>query len=566
MDTSLASPLLRRARSAARRLSALRRKPHTAPREDPIPDHGDFPAMKQFILVGGIPRHYAGRTASILTKTRLWYEKAGIETTIITMFSSAELDDLSHHFRNQGALAPGVRLVSLLDSYPHTSSDSTDASIEHPLGELGLRALREKDQPVYRFFDDRGVYRLYKRLDYGGRLIVRDFFNENRSRTRRDEFRSDGTIQRTVYWDLQSNKPRQDIFYSPSGIPVFNHWTAPRVDGQGMETQRITYFDTDGNPTRVGFNYESILHACLDNLIGDIPAAITSEARVADEVLLNYRRPHVRRVFVLHNAHISEPYDDVHRIRSSYIPVLSRPLDTDAVVFLTRTQRADAEKHFGVNPQFKVIPHSGQTPPKSPKSARRFKSVIMMARLDQQKQVDHAVEAFRRVVDAVPDATLDIYGRGQLQQGLLTQIRRLHLGDSVKLKGYTKDVHSAYRNAGLCIMTSRYEGAPLTVVESLMHGCPVVSYDLKYGPSDIITDGVNGLLVPYGSIRGMAERIIAVLKDPELHQRLIDAASLDNESFTEDAFLRRWAGLFRDLTIDDQRTIASTEVGQSIEE
>lgn len=515
-------------------------------RDELIPDAGEFPAARQIILVGGIPRHYAGRTASILTKTRLWYEAAGVATTVVTTQSSAELDDLSHHFRAKGALAAGVRLVSLLDFYPDTSP-TTAESITHPVMEPGLRAIRDADQSVYRFFDEHGVYRLFKRFDYQGRLIVRDFFHETRGRTQRDEFRTDGTLKRSVFFDLHTNQRRQDIYYSRCGVPLFNHWTAPSAVKPELVTQRVTYFDAAGTPTRVGASYEPILHACLDQLVGEEPAILSVEARGIDEMVLNYRRTHVKRVFVLHNAHISEPYDDVHRIRTSYRPLLDRSEEADAIVFLTRTQRAEAEQHYGQQANFRVIPHSAQAPPSDTTTERRLHKVIMMARLDHQKQIDHAIEAFRAVVDAVPTATLEIYGRGQLRQSLSTQIARLGLADSVHLKGYTTDVHMAYRSAGICIMTSRFEGAPLTVVESLMHGCPVISYDLKYGPADIITNGRNGFLVPYNSISGMAKQVVAVLTDPALHLRLIDNANLTTDSFTEDAFLRRWASLFDDL-------------------
>ncbi len=515
-------------------------------RNDPVPPPQDFPDARYLIVVGGIPRHYAGRTASILTKTRLWYEQQGIESTILTMFSSAELDDLTHLFREKGALAPGVRLASLHDFYPDDSVHD-GPPVEHPLEEPGLRWVREKEQPVYRFFDEQGVYRLYKRLDYQGRLIVRDWFNENRARTRRDEFRTDGTLKRTVYMDLTTNKPRQDVYYAHNGRPLFNHWTASAEDGYGLTTQRVTYFDTDGAPDSVGFNYHKVLHTCLDNLIGDRPAFITGEARITDEMLLNYQRPNVRKLFVLHNAHIREPYLDVHSIRPVYQPMLSRRQDSDAIVFLTRTQRAEAEAHFGKTPKFRVIPHSAQEPKLDPSIRRDPKLAIMMARLDQQKQVDHAVRAFKRVVQEVPDARLEVYGRGVLQGSLTALIKKLGLEKSVQLMGYTTDPHAVYQKAGMCIMTSRYEGAPLTLLESLMHECPVISYDLKYGPSDIITDGVNGFLVPYGDTQRMAARIVSVMQDAELHGRMVAAAKLSTTHFSETTFVQRWAGLFNEL-------------------
>ena len=57
-------------------------------------------------------------------------------------------------------------------------------------------------------------------------------------------------------------------------------------------------------------------------------------------------------------------------------------------------------------------------------------------------------------------------------------------------------------------MTSLFEGYPLSTLESLSHGCPVISYDIKYGPREQISEGVDGFLVPAGGIRPMAERIV----------------------------------------------------------
>lgn len=541
--------------TSVRRLRAAIRggaRSHPLPlRDDPIPRAAAFPQANYVILVDGIPRLYAGRTASILTKTRLWKERAGVEATMVTAFSSAELGDLEQAFSAKGALAPGVRMVSLLDYYPDDSTYD-GPGIVHPLEEPGLRWVKDKTQSVYRYFDSHGVYRLYRRFDYDHRLVVQDYFNENRARTRRDEFRPNGTLKRTVYYDLTHNKPRQDIYFANNGAPMFNHWTAVGADGATLETQRVTYFDSDGAPVRVGMRYEPVLHACLDNMIGDTLTFVTCEARKIDHILLGYDRPNVKRLFVLHNAHISEPFDDIDRIRDSYKALLSRTSETDAVVFLTRTQRADAEAHFGRHEQFKVIPHSAQQPPASRGVERDMKRVVMIARLDQQKQVDHAINAFQLVVEAIPDAKLHIYGRGPLMGSLNDLIGRLNLQDSVALKGYTTDVHAVYRSAGLCIMTSRYEGAPLTVVESLMHGCPVISYDLKYGPADIITNDVNGYLVPYGDVGGMARKIVDVMSHPDVHRGLIDRATLDTANFSEDAFIRRWSGLFNELTAASQ--------------
>ncbi len=519
-------------------------------RDDPLGPERPLPDAQYVFIVGGLPRHFAGRTASMLTKTRLFYQRYGVESLIVTATPSAELDDLSHHWRERGALAPGVRLASLLDYYPDDSVHE-GPPIEHPLEEPGLRWIKEADGPVYRFFDDQGLYRLWKRYDYAGRLIVRDWFNETRVRTRRDEFRLDGTIRRTSYMDPTNNFPRQSVYYAHDGTPQLSHWSMLNSNGVNLDTFRVVFFDPDGQPVRNPVDpnaFTPVLHTCLDELIGNRPTFLTNEDRFIDDIVLSYRRPQVKKVLVVHNAHITEPYQDIHKLRPAYQPCLSRPQDSDAVVFLTRTQRAEAEAHVGPRETFRVIPHPARTPVLKPGIARDRTLAIMMSRLDPQKQLNHAIAAFAEVVKAVPDARLEIYGMGPLvEPALQAQIDRLGVSDSVKLKGYTKDPTGAYQRAGMSLLTSRFEGAPLTLQESLMHGCPVISYDLRYGPADILTDGVNGFLVKYGDVKAMAAKVVEVMQDPELHQRLVDASALSAEEFTEPVFLRRWSTLFHGL-------------------
>jgi poly(glycerol-phosphate) alpha-glucosyltransferase len=219
----------------------------------------------------------------------------------------------------------------------------------------------------------------------------------------------------------------------------------------------------------------------------------------------------------------------------------------DAVVFLTATQRADAEAKYSAAESFKVVPHSVRPPVEEPGVARDPNLVVMMARLDPQKQVDHAIEAFARVVKKMPKARLEIYGRGPDLLALKTLVADLDVRRQVKLMGFTSQPGLAYQRASLCIMTSRFEGAPLTIQESMSYGCPVISYDLRYGPADIIDDGVSGLLVPNGDRAAMARKIVESLQDPALLGRLSAAARLRAAEFGEEAFTARWGALFRDL-------------------
>ena len=512
---------------------------------DPTPEFRPFPTAKYLYAVNSIPRNYAGRSASIIAKARVFSEQAGVLSTLVAFQHSSELTDVEHELRERGAIGEHLNFVCLHDYYPDDTTHE-GADITYPLDEPGLHWIKDPDYRIFRFFDADGVYRFYKRYDHAGRMIVRDHFNHNRARTLREEFRPNGTIRRRVYMDLHHNQPRQEIQFRRDQTPAFNVWWS--IDASlRRNVEQVTAFDEDGRPDRVYDSLDPINHLCLDRLIDGERAFIMCEDRWLDPYLLSYRQSRAKTIYVLHNAHISEPYNDPKAVRLIYRPLLEAREQVDAIVFLTATQRAEAEAVYGRTPSFKVLPHSVGDPKPEPEVAREPGLVLMMARLDTQKQVDHGINAFAMVVKQVPEARLEIYGRGPFHASLSALIRTLGLADHAKLMGFTDHPNRAYQRASLCMVTSRFEGAPLTIQESMSYGCPVVSYDLRYGPADIIEDGTSGLLVPYGDRSALANAIVTALREPEQLARLSTAASVRAAQFGERPFAARWGALFRQL-------------------
>lgn len=529
-------------------------QPLVTRRVDPVPPMLPFPPGKVIFAVDGVPRVHGGRTASILTRARLFRE-AGKESVVVTFYDSSQLDDIAHEFTQRGILSEGVTLASLHDFYPDDTQFS-GVVLDHPIEEPGLHSRLDPVKGTYEYFDN-GVLVMSKRFDYAGRLIVRDHFNGARSCTRSDEFWPDGTYRRQVFMDLYHGVARQELFYRHDGTVRLNVWWAVNPITKVRSPERVTLFDADGRPERVLASYEEILHACLDRLVGDEPALICCEARRIDPWVLSYSRPNVRKIFLLHNAHIRPPYDNIHEIRPIYRPVLDGRHDVDAVVFLTAAQRADAEAHFGDCDRFHVIAHSAASVSLDPETVRDPNLIVMMVRLDQQKRLEDAIKAFAEVHREYPSARLEIYGRGPEEMALSALIDRLHLSHSVTLAGHTSNPSRVYQSAGLSLLTSAYEGFGLAVLESLNNGCPVVAYDLRYGPSDIISHGQNGFLVPNGDIAALAAQIGSILGDPELMKRLSEAAPSVAEAFSEEAFVARWSNLCnRLLTVAGRGGIA----------
>ena len=174
----------------------------------------------------------------------------------------------------------------------------------------------------------------------------------------------------------------------------------------------------------------------------------------------------------------------------------------------------------------------------------------MLARLDAQKRIPHAIASFAHVVKARPRSRLEIYGQGPDAGALQQQIDDLGPARQRDPRGLHEEPGRGYRRASCSLLTSRFEGFGLVLLESLSQGCPVVGYDVKYGPADIVADGVNGFLVGSAMQQQMARRVVEVLTDDNLRRRLSENAARPRTEFSEESFVARWSELFH--TLDGQ--------------
>jgi poly(glycerol-phosphate) alpha-glucosyltransferase len=504
-----------------------------------------MPQGRYLFVVGTVPPSFGGRTASILTKCRLLKEMCGISSTIVTLNYSPELADVPADLRRRGLLVDGVTIVNLHDYFERDARPTSEV-VRHEIDEPGWEKVRDPDREGYRYFEN-GVQRLYQRFDDCGRLLVREWFDENQARTRRDEFGANGLVRRTIHLDLRHNLPRQELFYRSDGTLCMTKRLVVDPGARRARVDQVTLLDREGRPVEVLDSNAALKQLYLDTLIGNDHAFLSVESRRSDQETLTYRRPNVKQVYVLHNPHLVPPGDDPSALRAGYRPLFDPRHEVDALVFLTNAQRADAEAAFGQRKSFRVIPHPVRSGREVPFEDRDPHLVVMLARLDQQKQLSHAITAFAAVVKDEPAARLEIYGHGPDRDKLRRQIDRLQLDGSVALMGYTQDPDAVYQRAALSMLTSRFEGFGLVLLESLSNGCPVVSYDVKYGPSDIVADGVNGYLVAPGATDELAARVVQVLRDEPLRRRLSESATRLSAKFSQEAFVARWSELFRDL-------------------
>ena len=148
------------------------------------------------------------------------------------------------------------------------------------------------------------------------------------------------------------------------------------------------------------------------------------------------------------------------------------------------------------------------------------------------------LRAWHIVSKAVPTANLAIYGDGPERNMLERLAVQLGISGSVSLNHSVSDVEAVYRRASLLVMSSRFEGFGMVILEAMQRGVAVVSVDAPHGPRDLL--GGGGGILTGRSPQALADAIIRLLTDPDLTRRISHNATKAAERYDKDRIISMW--------------------------
>lgn len=226
-------------------------------------------------------------------------------------------------------------------------------------------------------------------------------------------------------------------------------------------------------------------------------------------------------------------------------------LKWDKFIVLTEEGKEEWIRERNIN-NIKIIPNSLPFYPDEISSCKN-KTIISVGRLVEQKGYNDLIEVWNKLFQKYPDWKLEIYGEGPLKKELQEKIDTLGMTSSLLLKGVDKNIMDKYLKSSIYVMSSRYEGFGMVLVEAMACGLPVISFDCPCGPKDIIKDGEDGFLIRNRDLNEMANKLEFLIQNEEKRKNMGKKAHQNIARYSKDKVMLQWKNLFEELVDKKER-------------
>ena len=193
-----------------------------------------------------------------------------------------------------------------------------------------------------------------------------------------------------------------------------------------------------------------------------------------------------------------------------------------------------------------VIPNSTSIYPKNPSNCTN-KKIISLGRLNEQKGYNQLINAWTLICNKYPEWSIHIFGNGELKKPLLAEINKNQISDSFFIHDPVTNIIEKYQESAFYVMSSRFEGFGIVLVEAMACGLPTISFDCPNGPSDIITDGEDGFLVENGNIKQLSKKISFLIENEGTRISMGKKARENVKRFLPNEVMKKWIDLFEYL-------------------
>nr|WP_315187566.1 glycosyltransferase family 4 protein [uncultured Flavobacterium sp.] len=180
-------------------------------------------------------------------------------------------------------------------------------------------------------------------------------------------------------------------------------------------------------------------------------------------------------------------------------------------------------------------------------SDQSSKKVIAVGRHAYEKGFDNLLKIWKKVVEDYPDWVLEIYGKSDEKFELRELAKNLNLTENIVFHEPVQNINEKYSEASFYLMTSRFEGFGMVLIEAMAAGLPCVAYDCPCGPRNIIDNGKNGFLIQNNNEKDYINAVKTLIEDKELRIRMGETAKSVISEYNLDEIMQSWNQFFREI-------------------
>ena len=246
--------------------------------------------------------------------------------------------------------------------------------------------------------------------------------------------------------------------------------------------------------------------------------------------------------YIMRKVGVSENKLMAEIIRCFHWQTLKHLGECAKMVVLTESDARCWRRHFG---NVCVIPNPVTFYPNAIDDVTKDPGrIIFVGRFNHEKRVDRLVIAFSKLAVRYPHWHVDIFGEGNEKKLIEQLISDYNLGGRVIIHNPTKTIFEEYKRSEMLVLCSEHEARPLVLVEAMACGIPCVSLDCPYGPREIITDGVTGLLARDGDVKDLAVKMEWLMTHNEERREMGLRAREEAAKYKMSVIMQEWINLY----------------------
>lgn len=399
-----------------------------------------------------------------------------------------------------------------------------------------IRVFSNGNRIIYASFYDKE----YKQVDYI------NYFDTKNNKVKREIYDSRGFLSRVIYL-TSHQKMLHESFLSPKGeVKIEIFYNPETKDDEITRILLHNYHNRDymfnTKNEWIAFFYESLYQD------GDV---YFSDKTAISSPPFAQVNPKIPVLSFLHSTHVKDnddiEYSDTKNIYHSVFSNLQR---FSGIIVSTKQQKLDIDKRIKSSIPVFNIP-VGYTKDLNIIEEQALPSgsikIASIARYSSEKQLDHQIRLLSKLKEDFKDIELHFFGYGSELTKLKELAKSLNLEENVKFRGFIPNLTHEMRTSHLSLITSNMEGFSLALLESLSNGLPAISYDIAYGPSELIIDGLNGFLVPKNDEQLLYEKVKYFLQNPELQKSMRFNSVKEAQRYAESEVIKQWQQLLNKI-------------------